>query len=67
VLRNSDCRLIAGTASRNLGVGPEVDLAAEERAGGQHYGARAEAAPVGRLDARNARAVGDQAGDHSLV
>src|SRR5439155_10758834 len=51
---------------RDLGGGAEVDAAAEERAGGEHHGARAEAASVNRHDARGARAVRVQTGNHSL-
>src|SRR2546430_11271755 len=59
-------RVIAGATGWDLRVGAEVDAAAEERAGGEHHGPCAEAAPVGRPDARDARAVREQAGDHSL-
>src|SRR2546422_5996489 len=58
--------LITGATGRDLGVGAQVDAAAEERAGGEHHGTRAEGASVSRHDARDARAVREQAGGHSL-
>src|SRR5882672_7507323 len=59
-------RLIAGAAGRDLSIGAEVDTAAQERPGGEHDGARAQAAPVRRHDARNTWAVRKQTGDHSF-
>src|SRR5947208_8140022 len=66
VLCDIDGRLIAGAPGGDLGVGPQVDATAEERAGGEHDGVRAEAAPVGCHDTRGARAVREQTRDHSL-
>src|SRR3989449_5504258 len=56
VLCDIDGRLIAGATGRDLGVGAEVDAAAEKRAGGEHHSARAEVAPVSGGDAGDARA-----------
>ncbi len=43
-----------------------MDAAAEERTGGEHDGARAEAAAVGRRDAGDAQAVEYETRDHPL-
>src|SRR6266853_1731905 len=59
-------RRIAGATRRDLGVGAEVDAAAEERTGGEHDGARAEAAAVCGRDAGDARAVEYETRDHPL-
>src|SRR2546422_9657048 len=66
VLCDSDGRLIAGATGRDLGVGAEVDAAAQKRAGGEHHSARAEVAPVGGRDAGDARAVEYETRDHPL-
>ena len=50
MLCDIDGRLIAGATGRDLGVGAEVDAAAEECAGSEHHGVRVQAAPVGRHD-----------------
>ncbi len=59
-------RRIAGATRRDLGVGAEVDAAAEERTGGEHDGARADAAAVCGRDAGDARAVEYETRDHPL-
>ena len=66
MLRDIHGRLIARTAGRDLGIGAEVDASAQERAGGEHHGPRAEAAPVGGGDAGDAPAVEDETRHHPL-
>src|SRR3989449_7981076 len=46
VLCDIDGRLIAGATGRDLGVGAEVDAAAEKRTGGQHHSGRPGVAPA---------------------
>ncbi len=58
--------LITRSASGNLGVGADVDAAAQEGASREHHGTRAPGAAVRGLDARHARALEQEPAHHAL-
>ena len=66
MFRDSDGRQIARPTGGDLRVGAEVNPPPQKRSGSEDHGARANAAPVCRHDARRASAVQEQFAHHPL-